>query len=293
LRTENIGIHKEEFMPYIQDDPNFKRKFATRRSKLLEGIRLEKTTGVEIGALCRPFIQREDGPVIYVDYADTESLRQRYANDPMVDVNRIVDVDAIWGQNTLIDAVNGQYVDYVVASHVVEHVPDLITWLREIASILKPTGEVRLIVPDKRFTFDYFRRESSLADVLLSYIVGARIPQPHSILDFALNAANVDAAVAWQRKISVEEVPHGHTLEGAMALAKDAIENGVYHDIHCWTFTPASFAQLFGDLARAGLIDFACEGFHDTEYVPAPVVWTRFCSSGGQFHQPGLTGFEG
>jgi hypothetical protein len=27
--------------------------------------------------------------------------------------------------------------------------------------------------------------------------------------------------------------------------------------------------------------------------VPAPVVWTRFCSSGGQFHQPGLTGFEG
>ncbi|TDN61607.1 hypothetical protein [Paraburkholderia sp. BL10I2N1] len=27
--------------------------------------------------------------------------------------------------------------------------------------------------------------------------------------------------------------------------------------------------------------------------VPAPVVWTRFCSSGGQLHQPFLTGFEG
>ena len=27
--------------------------------------------------------------------------------------------------------------------------------------------------------------------------------------------------------------------------------------------------------------------------VPAPVVWTRFCSSGRQLHQPFLTGFEG
>jgi hypothetical protein len=27
--------------------------------------------------------------------------------------------------------------------------------------------------------------------------------------------------------------------------------------------------------------------------VPAPVFWTRFCSSGGQLHQPFLTGFEG
>ncbi|TDN61398.1 hypothetical protein B0G77_4856 [Paraburkholderia sp. BL10I2N1] len=30
-----------------------------------------------------------------------------------------------------------------------------------------------------------------------------------------------------------------------------------------------------------------------TANVPAPVVWTRFCSSGGQLHQPFLTGFEG
>ncbi|WP_144022304.1 hypothetical protein [Caballeronia sordidicola] len=29
------------------------------------------------------------------------------------------------------------------------------------------------------------------------------------------------------------------------------------------------------------------------DLVSAPVVWTHFCSSGGQFHQPFLTGFEG
>jgi SAM-dependent methyltransferase len=263
---ETTGAYMDNPMPYIQDDPNFKKQFSIRRSKLLAGINLDTATGVEIGALCRPFVRREDGPIIYVDYTDTDSLSQRYANDPMVDITRIVDVDAIWGENTLIDAVKGQCVDYVVASHVVEHVPDLVAWLREIASILHPTGELRLIVPDKRFTFDYFRRESSLSDVLLSHVIGARIPQPHSILDFALNAADVDTATAWRRKIRIGETRRGHTLEGALTLAKDAIERGIYHDVHCWTFTPASFALILRDLASAGLIDFACEGFYDPEY---------------------------
>jgi hypothetical protein len=37
----------------------------------------------------------------------------------------------------------------------------------------------------------------------------------------------------------------------------------------------------------------AVEEIESSRIVPAPVVWTRFCSSGGQLHQPFLTGFEG
>ena len=32
---------------------------------------------------------------------------------------------------------------------------------------------------------------------------------------------------------------------------------------------------------------------NSAQHVPAPVVWTRFCSSGGQLHQLVLTGFKG
>jgi DNA helicase-2/ATP-dependent DNA helicase PcrA len=35
------------------------------------------------------------------------------------------------------------------------------------------------------------------------------------------------------------------------------------------------------------------KGWRISEIVPAPVVWTRFCSSGGQLHQLVLTGFKG
>jgi len=49
-----------------------------------------------------------------------------------------------------------------------------------------------------------------------------------------------------------------------MDLARDSLENGNYHDVHCWVFTPRSFADLFAKLGEAGLIRLACREFHDT-----------------------------
>jgi SAM-dependent methyltransferase len=237
-----------------------------RRAKLLRGLDLSSGVGVEIGALCRPFLRREQGEVIYVDYTDSDTLRERYKDDPLVDVNRMVEVDAVWGKNTLRDAVQGRYVDYVVASHVIEHVPNLINWLQEISSILKPHGEVRLIVPDRRFTFDCAREDTRLADVMLSYLNEARIPQPHSLLDYVLNVVKVGGTDIWDGRTTRETAEKLHDWQSALQVARDAKENKTYHDTHCWTFTPMSFARILSDISATGLIDFACEGFHDTAY---------------------------
>jgi SAM-dependent methyltransferase len=251
-----------------------------RRHRLLNGLHIPETVGVEIGPLCWPLVRRSDGgEIIYVDHTDTAHLREKYKDDPHLDVSEIVDVDAVWGRNTLHEAIKGRYVDYVVASHVVEHVPDLVTWLLELAAVLKPTGEVRLAVPDRRFTFDYFRRESRLPEVLASYIARARVPQPYSVLDHCLAAADVSTAQAWQQRIDPDSVKRHHTWQGALHLARDAFENGNYHDVHCWVFTPRSFARLIADLSKMELLDFACESFCDTRHneIEFSVVMRRSC----------------
>ncbi|MFM0306289.1 methyltransferase domain-containing protein [Paraburkholderia sp. RL17-383-BIF-A] len=254
-----------------------------KREKLLSGLDVSTLVGVEIGALDKPYIRREDGNVIYVDYTDRETLVGKYKNDPHVDVDNIVHVDAIWGENTLADAVNHRKVDYVVASHVIEHVPDLITWLGELRSILKDTGEVRLIIPDRRFTFDYLREETRFADILNSHLVRARVPQPHSALDFLLNAATVDCGAAWDGNIEAENLEKFHKFDGAVKIARDILENGTYHDVHCWVFTPKSFARLMGQMADVGMVDFACERFYDTaKYTFEFFVSLRPCADRAQ-----------
>ena len=225
---------------------------------------MSTAVGVEIGALCRPIVTRSDGTVYYVDHASTDELRQKYKSDPNVDIDALVHVDAVWGRQSLSEALGGKRVDYVIASHVVEHVPDLVGWFTELGAILKPDGQLRLVVPDKRFTFDLMREESRLSDVLSAYVVRARIPQPQAIIDHVMNVRyDVSAGAIWLGQQS--DGRPAHTFADAIAAAQDAVANGNYHDVHCWVFTPSSFAMICRQLVENGLLHMSCVNFFDTE----------------------------
>lgn len=236
-----------------------------RRDKLLQGLDIAGGSGIEIGALAWPFITRADGDVTYVDWADTPTLRRKYADDPNVDIDRIVQVDAVWGDKTLAEAVGpARKFDYVVASHVVEHVPDLITWIRELFGVLKSGGEVRLAVPDKRFTFDFLRRETELADVLDAHLHHARKPMSRLVLDALINHVDVDVHRLWAKTVDLSTMqPSPGHVPGAIDMARRAMGNE-YTDVHCWVFTPVSFTRLMAEIVAAGLLDCACAAFTDT-----------------------------
>ena len=238
-----------------------------RRRKILTGLEnLDALQGVEIGALDHPLVRKSEGSIIYVDYTNTDELRSRYASFPDHDVTQIVDVDAVWGDNTLSEAIgNNLHVDYVVASHVIEHVPDMITWLNEIEAILKPGGTLHLAVPDRRFTFDIRRQNSIITDFIHAYAVRARRPMARQILDCDLHFLATDAVETWRGGV-VEAKPFDRAkLDHALEVLKEVERSSVYLDTHCWTFTPQSFIQIFEQLSALDLIKFSCAAFIPTE----------------------------
>jgi SAM-dependent methyltransferase len=237
----------------------------TRRDKILAGLNLKASSGLEIGALASPLVKPDEGDIFFVDHADTPTLRAKYAADPHVDIDKIVEVGAVWGEQTLREGVGARALDYVVASHVIEHVPDLVTWLQEIQAVLKPQGALRLAVPDRRYTFDYLRAESRLSDVLDAYLRRARAPLPQMILDNAL-CREVDGIAAWEGWLQPAPPVSVERIQEALRMAREAMESGVYHDSHCWVFTPGSFAALFVQLAQLDLIGFACDYYFDTPH---------------------------
>ena len=236
-----------------------------RREKLLNGLDLLQLVGAEIGPLTHPIVSKDDGPVIYIDHADTEALKQKYYNDPAVDTDAIVDVDVLWGDNTIGEELGpGNSVDYVIASHVVEHVPDLVGWLKEISSVLGQGGSLRLAVPDRRFCFDYRRDDTRLSDILAAYFSGARSPQAREIIDFAIYHSRLDLGAAWDGSLATASPPGPDQLEHAFAAARRSV-GGEYVDVHCWTFTLASFASIMQQLVHLGLTELACVRAFDTE----------------------------
>jgi hypothetical protein len=237
----------------------------TRRDKLLTNLDLPNMLGLEIGALASPLVKPSEGRIFFVDHADTDTLKKKYRNDRSVKSEHIVEVNALWGEKTLQECIgNSVKVDYVIASHVVEHVPDLITWFAEIHEVLAQGGSLRLAVPDRRYTFDYLKNESRLSDVLEAYLVKARRPLPRFIIEHCHMASVVDVVAAWRGDLNRSQLQPMSSVISGIEIAKDSINNGVYHDVHCWIFTPASFANLFYQLAKIDMVSFACERFFET-----------------------------
>ena len=236
-----------------------------RRARLLGALDPARLRGVEIGALDKPTVAKSEGDIIYVDHTDRDGLLSIFGHTDM-DLSKILEVDAVWGDKRLRECLPaGRAVDYVVASHVVEHVPDLLGWLIEVREVLAPCGQLRLAVPDRRYTFDLARRESELPDVLDAYLRQARIPLPRAVMEFVLYTHEVKARDAWLGLIDPESLRRpACPVQDAMTLARDVLERGRYLDSHCWIFTPRSFAGLMEQLAESGLLGLECAEFHDT-----------------------------
>jgi SAM-dependent methyltransferase len=235
------------------------------RDSVRAGIPAPEASVLEIGPLYRPFFLKSETDVIYVDHADTDTLREKYRVGHGFDVKDIVHVDAVWGNNSLVECA-GRQVDYVIASHVIEHVPDLITWFKELQAVLKPEGEIRLVVPDKRYTFDYTRRETALQDLIDPYARRTRRPLPANIFDHIAYVKEVDIAQAWDKPLDSDKLTSLHSYEMAMSLVEDALSTENYHDVHCWVFTPHSFATLMLEAAEHGLLNLECVDFSDTPH---------------------------
>ncbi len=236
-----------------------------RTAKLLAGLDPAGGLGLEIGALTKPVLRRPRHRVLYADHADTETLRAKYAGDANVSQADILPVDVVWNPGTpLHQAVGGKCFDHVVASHVIEHAPNLVAWLDEIRAVLRPFGSLRLAIPDKRYCFDFLRPETGLADVLESHLLQRTRPAAQDILEFWGYHRNVPADAAWRGEYPADRSFHVFEMPAALQRCRESADGTAYHDVHCWVFTPQSFATIMEGLGELGLLGFACNGIHRT-----------------------------
>lgn len=239
-----------------------------RRSWLLGHVSLASQDGLEIGPLCSPLVKKGEsgGRVSYVDFSTAAMSREKYKNDPNVRIDEIVEPDYLWGAQSLPELVDGRRFDYVVASHVIEHVPDMLGWLQEVASVLEDGGVLLLAIPDKRYTFDYKRDLTSLGTLVESFLLTRRRPGPRDVFDQVSLATRLDAREAWSGKLKPDTLQHHGTLESALERARECARSETYNDVHVNILTPTRFVTLLAQASRLGLCDFSLLSLRDTVY---------------------------
>ncbi|HBI02176.1 MAG TPA: hypothetical protein DDY18_11215 [Flavobacterium sp.] len=239
-----------------------------RKSKMLLSISPSEQEGLEIGPLCWPIVTKREsnGKIYYVDYSKAEYLREKYKNNKAVNINEIVETDYLWGEKTLPEIVDGRLFDYVIASHVIEHVPNMLGWLQEISEVLKDDGTLSLAIPDKRYTFDIKRELTSMGELIEAYLLNRRRPTPKSIFDHKSLSCKVDMVLAWNGGIQLDKLEHSGSLKAAHLSAQQYLATDQYQDVHVNILTPSRFLDLIEASCQLGLFNYVFSAFHDTFY---------------------------
>ncbi|WP_298704501.1 bifunctional 2-polyprenyl-6-hydroxyphenol methylase/3-demethylubiquinol 3-O-methyltransferase UbiG [uncultured Variovorax sp.] len=224
-----------------------------RAAQLLEGIDVDALVGLEVGPLDKALVKRTEGrQIFYADYADRAALRAASETDPNVNIDAIPEIDYVIAP--LPERLPRQF-DYVIASHVGEHVPDLLGWLKTLFGWLKPGGVVILALPDKRYTFDCLREHSTIGELLEAHVEKRERPSFASIYDGFSKATRNDVCALWEGA-DPAKFEYQFPRDVSFRMARDAHINGTYRDCHCWVFTAHGFRALLDEARDLGVIDF-------------------------------------
>lgn len=232
-----------------------------RRAFLHRTLDIEVSRTMEIGALNTPTVRPDECDTDFLDWFSTEELRVKHATNRTVNTNDIVHVDHVVKGKKIHLATEDRY-DLVLASHVLEHIPDPISWLAELESLVGEGGRLFLSVPDRRFTFDYFRTESDAVDVVRAFEEELERPSSYQIAKHLYYFQDLSCTAAWSGEIPQRGTPRisfTEAIEKSKALAME------YTDVHCWVFTQDSFREVMNDLHDGGYVRWTLCEFGDVE----------------------------
>lgn len=245
---------------------------------------------IEIGPSYRPLAPKRDGWNSYsLDHATREELVKKYAE--LVDSHRkdheaIEHVDYVWRGGEIADAVpieaHGSF-DVLLASHVIEHTPDLVSFLRSAERLIKPGGKIVLAVPDKRFCYDFMRPLTGTADVIAAHREKRTRHVWQSYFNHDAYTYYLNGQPGWSRNEKVA-FDIQRPIEHALAFADEAVKRNDYVDVHAWTFTPHSLSLILLELRALNLVKLEVEKFTESDDLeffawlripdgPAPEFW--------------------
>lgn len=216
---------------------------------------------LEVGPSYNPVAPKSAGWNTHVvDHFPRDKLREKYA-EAGVDVGVIEDVDTLWQDGSLHDSVASDlhgHFDTLIASHFIEHTPDLIGFLKSAEKLLRPDGVIALAIPDRRFCFDYFRSATMTGDLLEAHAAGRTRHTQRTAWNHMAYSATMDGALGWSPGPTARP-----SLMDPFAAAADVnarfSDEAPYADYHAWQFSPAGFALAMLELGQVGAIDWRVE----------------------------------
>jgi hypothetical protein len=185
---------------------------------------------------------------------------------PEADLNINLDVDGL-------APIPDCSLDAVIACHVIEHLVNPISALREFERVLRRQGRLVLVVPDRNATFDSVRQPTPLAHVLAKFHQGVTQVEDEDIREFC-------SAIYYQPPFLPTAVREWYNPQRLDAELFELHRRRSIH-VHCWS--PEEFASLIAGLLADGLFSWKFADLYlpgDQRPIEFGLVLERAASTG-------------
>jgi hypothetical protein len=226
---------------------------------------------LEFGPLNRPIVTKDQYKnAYYSDIRNSDEIKKLYtSNDYLkstgidVDLDTIVDIDYVVNDTYKRTFKNVEKFDAVILGHVIEHIPDIISFFLDVPNVINKNGKLIIIYPDARYCFDHFRNGTTFIDAYDVYENSENSSK--RVFDFVFNVVHENnASLFWGDKGLNKLIPRNNFKESITALQK-AKKNELPDDTHFWPFADYQFIKFLYDMDRAGLLNFEIESFYPTQ----------------------------
>lgn len=165
--------------------------------------------------------------------------------------------------------------DACIASHLIEHIPNPLGFYSSMEKLIAKDRKLLLVVPDKRFTFDFIRPHSTMSQLVQAHFEKRTRHTKATAFDrAAVSCRKASGPINWSAGTNVEDINFvfENGLSDAMAAYESISqsEDAPYVDSHGWVYTPSSFALTVLEANALGFTQFKVERSYPTE--------------GGEFH---------
>jgi len=223
---------------------------------------------LEIGPYARPTFQKGWNNVKYADILTAEQIRAVCAKTGYDPRNTPEVIDILINPEDKPAIKTDEKFFTVFSSHNIEHQVNIIRHLNEIANITTDDGKYYLIIPDKRYCFDHYQQESSVAQMVAADLEDRRKHTTENILQTMVYETHNDTGAHWAGKHGPNQwsdtdgldiVKRMHT-----AMEKVGENKSGYFDCHAWYFTPTSFFRNIMLLRMMNMIPWIVNEVYDT-----------------------------
>lgn len=229
-------------------------------------------TMLEIGPYAKPVYRRPQHNVYYADMYSIEQIKQNVSLFGHTNINELPDTIHIVMDPAARPTFRSDLkVDYIFSSHNIEHIPDIINHLQEVATLAASRDtKYHLAIPDKRYCFDHWQALTHFPKMIHAYRNQAVKNTYQSVLENTVFMSHNESGIHWQGQHGddpfVYPAPDSFIQKIRDCMTKADAVDTEYVDTHNWQFVPASFFYNIDILTKLDLIPWKINKVYETAH---------------------------